>query len=61
MLLFSNEFDIHKYTISYANSNDGIFVLVGCIKPERLVGRESPKLINLPAKKEIQRTCKEFF
>jgi hypothetical protein len=37
-----------------------VFVLVGYIKPE-IVGPESPRLINFPARKEMQRTCEEFF
>ena len=50
-------------TISYADSNDCIFVLVGslgCIKPE-IVGPESPRLINFPAKRKFRERPRNFY
>jgi hypothetical protein len=49
-------------TISYGDSNDGILVLVGlleCIKPE-IVGPESPRLINFPAKMKFRERARNF-
>ena len=50
-------------TISYADSNDCIFVLVGslgCIKPE-IVGPESPRLINFHAKRKFRERPRNFY
>ena len=49
-------------TISYGDSNDGIFVIVGlleCIKPE-IVCPESPRLINFPAKMKFSECARNF-
>ena len=56
-------------TISYADSNDGIFLLVGslgCIKPE-IVGlwshsvTLSKRLLNLPAKRKFRERARNFY
>jgi hypothetical protein len=48
-------------TISYADSNDFIFALVGSlIKPE-IVGPESPRLINFPAKRKFRERPRNFY